>query len=202
MYEIRKDGAVLALTDAPNYIQMHPEGFYILCGQKDAQGVAVNGVPYALSEGALGECETVIVVERDTGNILQEQWTVNSITFVALAETGSIDDVTAGEHMESFETWTAAVAYTAGKMRRYRGKLYRCISAHTSQEDWTPDTATSLWKEIADPAEEWPKWAQPIGAHDAYNAGDKVSHNDKKWKSTCDGNVWEPGVYGWTEVTP
>ena len=39
-----------------------------------------------------------------------------------------------------------------------------------------------------------------MAAHDAYNAGDKVSHGGKHWISDQDGNVWEPGVYGWTEV--
>ena len=53
----------------------------------------------------------------------------------------------------------------------------------------------------ADPAEEWPEWSQPVGAHDAYNAGDKVSHNGKHWTSAMDGNVWEPGTYGWDEIT-
>lgn len=28
----------------------------------------------------------------------------------------------------------------------------------------------------------------------------KTSHNGKKWVSEIDGNVWEPGVYGWVEV--
>ena len=28
----------------------------------------------------------------------------------------------------------------------------------------------------------------------------KVSHNGKHWISNADGNVWEPGVYGWTEA--
>ena len=51
-----------------------------------------------------------------------------------------------------------------------------------------------------DPAEEWPEWSQPLGAHDAYKTGDKVSHSGKHWTSTVDGNVWEPGVYGWTQV--
>lgn len=37
-------------------------------------------------------------------------------------------------------------------------------------------------------------------AHDAYAQGDKVSHNGKHWTSKVDNNVWEPGVYGWTEV--
>ena len=47
--------------------------------------------------------------------------------------------------------------------------------------------------------DEWPVWVQPIGASDAYNKGDKVSHNEKNWISDVDANVWEPGVYGWTE---
>ena len=28
----------------------------------------------------------------------------------------------------------------------------------------------------------------------------KVSHNGKHWTSDVAANVWEPGVYGWTEV--
>ena len=39
-----------------------------------------------------------------------------------------------------------------------------------------------------------------MGAHDAYSAGAKVSHGEKHWISDQDGNVWEPGVYGWTEA--
>lgn len=27
----------------------------------------------------------------------------------------------------------------------------------------------------------------------------QVSHNGKHWISSVDNNVWEPGVYGWTE---
>lgn len=49
-------------------------------------------------------------------------------------------------------------------------------------------------------SEEWPAWSQPFGAHDAYPAGAKVSHNGKNWINIHgDGNVWEPGVYGWQE---
>lgn len=61
-------------------------------------------------------------------------------------------------------------------------------------------TKPSLWVAIADPSEEWPTWAQPIGATDAYMNGDKVSYNDKHYISTVDNNVWEPGVYGWEEA--
>ena len=81
------------------------------------------------------------------------------------------------------------------------GSMYKCVQAHTSQAGWEPDKAVSLWSAASDPAEEWPEWSQPVGAHDAYAKGDKVSHNGKHWTSTADANVWEPGVYGWTEAT-
>ena len=124
----------------------------------------------------------------------------NSITFVALTENGTIDPVTAGEHTELFAAWEPGVSYTVGNVRRYGDKLFQCIQAHVSQADWTPDKTASLWKNIADPAEEWPEWSQPIGAQDAYSTGDKVSYSGKHWVSNCDNNVWTPGVYGWDEV--
>lgn len=52
---------------------------------------------------------------------------------------------------------------------------------------------------IADPAQEWPEWIQPTGAHNAYAKGAKVTHAGKRWISDVDANTWEPGVYGWTE---
>lgn len=125
---------------------------------------------------------------------------VNSIVFVTLAESGSIDEVTASEHTNLFADWVSGVSYTIGAIRQYNEELYRCLQNHTSQEDWTPDTAHSLWVKIGDPMVEYPDWSQPIGAQDAYNIDDKVTHNNKKWISTVDNNVWEPGVYGWNEI--
>lgn len=202
MYEIIKDGAVLALTESPNYIRLHPDGFYILCSEKEAQGVALNGTPYHLfGRTSMEGLETVILVETDAGRIMREQETVNSIAFVTLAESGSIDTVTAEEHVEMFAPWVYPADYKTGNLRRHNGRLYKCIGDHTSQADWAPDVAVSLWVPTSDTAEEYPAWSQPVGAHDAYNTGDKVSHNGKHWTSDVDSNVWEPGVYGWTEVT-
>ena len=153
-----------------------------------------------------GEPEPLTIEGLATeSNLLKEQIgaqsAVASITFVALAESGGLDEVTASEHAELFAEWAYPIAYTVGQLRRYNDMLYKCVQAHTSQADWTPDTAASLWSVAADPAEEWPAWSQPIGAHDAYANGAKVSHNGKHWTSNVDSNVWEPGVYGWTEYT-
>ena len=102
---------------------------------------------------------------------------------------------------EIFPEWNKdGYEYFAGERVSYNGLFYRCIQSHTSQIDWTPDKAVSLWANISDPAEEWPEWKQPAGAHDAYAKGDKVSHNEKHWISDMDANVYEPGVYGWNEA--
>lgn len=147
-------------------------------------------------------CDHVSMKEaqkREKQNPLTEVSRATSIAFVVMAEAGQIDDATASENISQFSPWAYPVTYAAGNIRQYGGALFRCVQAHTSQSDWTPPAAASLWAKIGDPGEEWPAWSQPIGAHDAYGAGDQVSHNGKRWISDTDGNVWEPGVYGWTE---
>lgn len=109
-----------------------------------------------------------------------------------------LDDDQAESVSVLFPEWAVGVMYAVGDRRQYDGLLYRCVQAHTSQADWTPDVVPALWVRAS--TEEWPEWVQPTGAHDAYNTGDKVSHNGKHWVSTMDGNVWEPGVAGWDEV--
>lgn len=140
--------------------------------------------------------------ENDALNARQSSVEVaTSIAFVTLAESGNIDEITATEHTDLFSPWTVGVAYPVGVLRQHNDLLYKCVQAHTSQEDWSPDVTPSLWAKVGDPAEEFPEWSQPIGSHDAYSLGDKVSHNDKHWVSTVNNNVWEPGVYGWEEQT-
>ena len=47
-----------------------------------------------------------------------------------------------------YPEWMVGVEYTARKKVQYKGKLYRCLSAHTSQADWTPEAVASLWTVI------------------------------------------------------
>lgn len=112
----------------------------------------------------------------------------------------SLPDETASTVPELFDKWETGVSYVVGDRRAYNGVLYKCVQAHYSQEDWTPDVAVSLWTRTDDPGEEWPEWRQPTGAIDAYQVGDKVAHNGKHWISNTSNNVWEPGVYGWDEA--
>lgn len=111
----------------------------------------------------------------------------------------SLSDEDALDGVELFPAWAADVSYTVDERIRYVGKLYRCVQAHTSQSNWTPDATPALWTEVAKPGE-IPVWRQPTGAQDAYQKNDHVHYPDADgavYVSIVDNNVWEPGVYGW-----
>ena len=110
----------------------------------------------------------------------------------------SLSDEDALEGIELYPLWKTDTAYQIGDRIRYEDVLYKCVQSHTSQSDWTPDVTKALWTVVS--IDEFPEWVQPTGAQDAYMAGDKVSHNEKHWVSTMDYNVYEPSVYGWSEV--
>ena len=101
-----------------------------------------------------------------------------------------------------FPAWSGEdVVYSANARVQYNGTAYRCLQAHISQAAWTPTDAPSLWAKILIPDPEViPEWEQPESTN-PYMKGDKVKHNGKTWVSDVDNNVWEPGVYGWSEVT-
>lgn len=112
----------------------------------------------------------------------------------------SLSDSDALNGIELFPVWATDTAYAVGDRVSYDGTLYKCLTAHASQATWKPDVSPSLWVRVDDPSIEWPEWIQPVGSTDAYAKGAKVSHNNKHWVSDVDGNVWEPGVYGWMEA--
>ena len=106
-----------------------------------------------------------------------------------------------------FDEWAVNVKYVTGEWVAYGvnavgdPQLYQVLQDHTSAAQWTPNTATSLYKAVGIDPSGIPLWVQPLGATDAYKLGDIVMHKEKKWESSIDNNVWEPGVYGWEEVT-
>lgn len=113
----------------------------------------------------------------------------------------SIDDGTAVEATVLFPEWSGdGIDYTTGFRVRHGNLLYRVLQDHTSQPGWSPDAAPSLFAKVLIPDENViPEWEQPESTN-PYKKGDKVSYNGKTWVSDIDGNVWAPGVYGWTEV--
>lgn len=140
-------------------------------------------------------------VYKKTGISDAEQREISSIVFVKMAESGELDDITISEHPSVFVEWNENWTGKAGTIVSEGGNLYRSIHDVTNTAQNTrPSQTPSMWTRVADPGEEFPEWIQPIGAHDAYDLGDKVSRDGKHWESTVNNNVWMPGVYGWEEV--
>ena len=119
----------------------------------------------------------------------------------AMTETASLTEAEAVAATCLYPKWNGnSIAYVKGQRVQDDGVLYTVLQAHTSQPDWKPTAAPSLFAKVLIPDPTViPEWEQPESTN-PYAKGDKVTHNGKTWVSDIDGNVWEPGVYGWTEV--
>ena len=116
----------------------------------------------------------------------------------------SLPDEDALNGIELFPAWQSGIGYTVDERIRYGDKLFRCVQAHTSQDNWTPNVVPALFTEVAVPGE-IPVWRQPTGAQDAYQAGDRVHYPDANgaiYESLIDNNTWSPEAYpaGWRAV--
>lgn len=108
-----------------------------------------------------------------------------------------------------YRRWEVGKSYAVGDFLTYGvnsvgdPQLYKVVQNHTSQADWTPDTAPSLYDALGLDDSGYPIWAPPTGAHDAYNSGDVVNYNGILFKSLIDGNTYSPEEYpaGWEVYT-
>lgn len=120
----------------------------------------------------------------------------------------TLDEDTALEVATVYPAWKVNTYYAKGQIISYGTnsvgdpQLYKVITGHTSQADWTPDTAASLFSAFGLDDDGYVIWAQPSGAHDAYKKGDIVNYKGTLYESLIDGNVWAPDVYaaGWELV--
>lgn len=96
------------------------------------------------------------------------------------------------------------VAYEVGKRVLYNDILYKVIQAHTSQAEWTPIAAPSLFAKVINETIDGsiPEFEQPDSTN-PYMKGDRVIFNGKVYESLIDNNVYSPSDYpaGWKEIT-
>lgn len=128
-------------------------------------------------------------------------------SIVDLAKRGrdSLADADATVYADYFPAWSPdSVAYKTGDRVQYGGKLWKVSSDHTSQANWDPADAHSLFAEILPGQAGTPigEWKQP-DASNTYSKGDKVTYKGKTYESTIDNNSWSPEAYpqGWKEIT-
>ena len=120
----------------------------------------------------------------------------------------TLSDEAAMEIATIYPEWETDMVYSVGTFATYGEntvgdpQLYKCVQAHTSQSDWTPDAVPALWVAIGLAPDEVPVWSRPTGAHDAYSIGDRVHYPDGNspiYESLIDGNIYNPDEYpaGW-----
>lgn len=123
----------------------------------------------------------------------------------------SLDDETADKNKVLFPLWSGdGIAYSIGDRVRYNNVLYKVLQAHTSQSDWTPVAAASLFATVinivvdedgAVDENAIAEWVQPDSTN-PYMTGDRVAFEGSIYESTIDNNVWSPATYpaGWTLI--
>lgn len=115
----------------------------------------------------------------------------------------ALTDEQAIENIILFPTWSIGINYKVNDRIRYGGILYRVLQDHTSQEDWNPSAAASLFARVLNETEDGsvPEWVQPE-ATEGYMIGDHVMYEGVEYESLIDNNVWSPADYpaGWATV--
>lgn len=102
-----------------------------------------------------------------------------------------------------FPHWKVGVQYETNARVRFADNIYKVLQAHTSQEDWMPDVAVSLYAPllIDEETNEILEWVQPDSTN-PYMIGDRVIFEEKVYESLIDNNTWSPAAYpaGWQEI--
>lgn len=132
---------------------------------------------------------------------------VQAAVLVARMQAQSLTEEQAITVKDIYPVWNGnGVSYQKDYYLTHNGKLYKVLQAHTSQADWAPDAAPSLFAEVlpGQGGTSVGEWVQPDSTN-PYMTGDQVTHNGKTWESLVNNNVWEPGAQGsevlWQEVT-
>lgn len=96
--------------------------------------------------------------------------------------------------------WIAGEKVEVGVHRLYGGQEYKCLQAHVTQADWTPDRTPNLWALYVE-APSGNEWAVGV----TYKADDIVTYKGVTYKCTIGHtsiSVWTPDVAVslWTKV--
>ncbi len=116
----------------------------------------------------------------------------------------SAPDAQAYKYPSLFEAWASGTAYNVDDRCEYADKLWKCLQAHTSQDNWTPDATAALWVEVAAPGE-YREIKENMLSTEAFAKGEIgwYGTKDNLYKSLIDANVYTPDTYpaGWEKVT-
>ncbi len=106
------------------------------------------------------------------------------------------------EFVDIIPEWKTGEEYKTKAVRKYQNQFYRCLQNHTSQQNYNPSKASSLWVRIEEDEasdEEVINWFEPTSEH-YYTLGQLMRYTDGKiYKSLLAVNIYSPETYaaGW-----
>lgn len=165
------------IQDALNYFNMYLKDNQIYCRTNEE---------LALTEAGISTIEEAEQLRQELNEIISE-----------------MTDEEAVERPILFPNWKTGKEYTVNERVRYGGRIFKVLQNHTSQDDWTPSRAPSLFAEILTSEDGEPQeWQQPSSTN-PYLTGDKVIYNGLVYESLIDNNVWSPANYpqGWKLIS-
>lgn len=125
-------------------------------------------------------------------------------------------DIADGSKEKPYE-FTEGMDVFKDKYYTYEGKLYTPDRDVPNCTYYPGQVGVHFWLLVEDEAEgndlkesmgpEEPieptikEWEQPLGAHDAYAVGMKVTYQGKTWENSHPNNTYVPGVYGWKVIS-
>lgn len=159
-----------------------------------------SGVPIG---STIESTEELRVLIEELEELIIEQRTPEQVA-VEMAEEGKNEAQRKAREFEDnlsyiirlFPRWQSEVSYEAEEILSFKGRLYRVLQSHTSQNDWTPEITPSLFvdittRQVGEETGEIPEWEQPESTN-PYNKGDRVVFEGVIYESTIDENVWSP----------
>ncbi len=97
MFKITKDGAAIAMTEAPTYVKQHANGCFVLCAEAEAEGVAHGDTVYhMLGRPDIEGAETIMLETADAGaEIKDAQAAIDDLVVASLGADTTIGDIQA-----------------------------------------------------------------------------------------------------------
>ena len=167
---------------------------------------AGDSVEEAMKHFNMYEKDGSLFVKTEDSQVLNELGIANNesanfrATVDALIQSMTDEEAVASQAL--FPNWQSGKSYTLNERVRYNGKLYKVLQAHTSQDDWAPDAATSLFTCLLTDEKSGTiqEWVQPESTN-GYSTGNEVVYNGVIYTSLIDNNVWSPVDYlaGWNK---
>ena len=202
MFRIMQNGVIVALGDEPRYIRKQANGSYGFCNCEEAQGVAVDGVPYHL-EGmeALEGAETATLESVEAKGVVSDLQAAADV-YAAQADAGNIEPKEISLHPDLFPRLKGdGNLVKAGTHINWNGTVKRAAVDLWDTEPNDPNHTPGLWEDIAY-REGYRIIPETITAGTAFAKDECGWWEDTLYKSLIDANVYTPAAYpaGWEVV--